>query len=678
VQTRFFSARKKAKTMSKTIELLQDITAATRGARSGLSTKGRMKRHPDFSAPRISSSRPKSDIGITFHFAHKTISKRNDISESQRDATSAPSHQSYIERLEAVEISSFNQIKIALESNLLTSHANSKFENFPYPELALEPGRDSFGTNGRTKADRVEFWRGIESNEGRTSRVQSRVIAELPHETSQEDRLKIAMQFCLEFHKERLPYWATIHSPNKNNDARNYHLHIAYYDRPSGRDENGRWDFATIETRKKKNRTRVETRPYKQKKTDTTRDRGWVKFLRKKFAEANNQVLSQGGYAKRLDYRSYGESGVRKKPTEHLGFKSSAAEKFGLETTRGKRNSRREFQWQIEVATRRWDERIVEHDTFLLFNSNLNDEQSWIEEKKSKAMLQEGRSQALLSAKYRILSEVLTGRISARTEFLSQERTRLSTNKRFRVSPESQQSLSLIDIETGIIDTRLPEISQIAEKCQAKSDHLRESSEDTWLNFSSFNSRVEQPTTEVIFDNNINYPIDDIFKADEDTTNDIETANISSNIDDIFGSDEVEKATLDSTITPDSKVVNSSHVDRDYPTIPGTLLIPDMSSRAEIRALNERLIGMTNREVRMRAIASRDAAEFLDSGIEKSHALRGWAVLRLESDKRGINLATGRQDLTKASDRERAELHRDETLGSILEVREEVIRIMSR
>jgi hypothetical protein len=664
--------------MSKTIELLQDITAATRGSRSGLSTKGRMKRHPDFSAPRISSSRPKSDIGITFHFAHKTISKRNDISESQRDATSAPSHQSYIERLEAVEISSFNQIKIALDSNLLTSHAHSKFERFSYPELALESGRDSFGTNGKTKADRVEFWRNIESNEGRTSRVQSRIIAELPHETSQEDRLKIAMKFCLEFHKEGLPYWATIHSPTKNNDARNYHLHIAYYDRPSGRDINGKWDFSIIELHKKKNRTRVETRPFKQKKTDTTRDRGWVKFLRKKFSEANNQILSQGGYEKRLDYRSYTESGIRKEPTEHLGFKSNAAEKFGLETTRGKRNSRREFQWKIEVATRKWDERIVEHDTFLLFNSNLDDEQSWVEEKKSKAKLREGRKQALLSAKYGILSEVLTGRISTRTEFLSQERTRLSTNEKFRGSPGSQQSLSLIDIETGIIDARLPEISQIAEKCQAKSAHLRETSEDIWLTFSSSNSRVEQLTTEYVFDNNINYPIDDTFKADDDTINDIETANISSNIDDIFGSVNTEETSLESTLPLDSKVVTNDHIEEDGPTIPGAFLIPDISSRVEIRALNERLIRMTNREVRMRAIASRDAAEFLDSGIEKNQAQRGWVVLRLESDKRGIDLSTGRQDLAKASDQERAALHRDETLGSILEVREEVIRIMSR
>ncbi|MDW4496573.1 hypothetical protein R5H30_01160 [Sulfitobacter sp. D35] len=114
------------------------------------------------------------------------------------------------------------------------------------------------------------------------------------------------------------------------------------------------------------------------------------------------------------------------------------------------------------------------------------------------------------------------------------------------------------------------------------------------------------------------------------------------------------------------------------PTIPGTFLVPEIKSQEDLVVLNEKLKNMTNREVRARAVTCHDAARFLDPGDEKDQAARGWKVLRSEAERRGINLNTGEQDMTKATDKERAKLHTDQGTEKVLEVRKKNVRVRSR
>ena len=73
--------------------------------------------------------------------------------------------------------------------------------------------------------------------------MQCRLVIELPHELTGEQRLAILQDFARKFEERGLPHYGVIHEPDENNDSRNYHAHFAYYDRPSRKLANGQWDF---------------------------------------------------------------------------------------------------------------------------------------------------------------------------------------------------------------------------------------------------------------------------------------------------------------------------------------------------------------------------------------------------------------------------------------------------
>ncbi|MBW6419805.1 hypothetical protein, partial [Celeribacter sp. PS-C1] len=108
------------------------------------------------------------------------------------------------------------------------------------------------------------------------------------------------------------------------------------------------------------------------------------------------------------------------------------------------------------------------------------------------------------------------------------------------------------------------------------------------------------------------------------------------------------------------------------PTIPGTLLIPDIGE-FNLQELDEQLKAMSNREVRARAIISKDAAEFVESGAERYQAKRGWLALAQEAEFRGIDIFTGQIDASKAKNKLRAALHSDVPNETVLEIREEIV-----
>ncbi len=70
---------------------------------------------------------------------------------------------------------------------------------------------------------------------GRGGVIQQRIVAELPAELSPLQRQELALRFCEPFEEHELPFWAAIHAPTDDNDARNFHLHINIYDHPCAR-----------------------------------------------------------------------------------------------------------------------------------------------------------------------------------------------------------------------------------------------------------------------------------------------------------------------------------------------------------------------------------------------------------------------------------------------------------
>lgn len=265
------------------------------------------------SVPKVASSRPLTDRGVTFHFRHTFVSKKG------RSKTSAAAHQSYIERESAVDRGE-------------ATSSNGKTD-------AL-----SFGTLGDTPKDRRAFWRKLEEASGMRGRIQCRLVVEIPHELSAARREALARTFCATFSEKSLPFWCSLHAPSDRNDKRNYHMHIVYSDRPARRLSDGRWDFEIEETRN--GRTR---RPFRQNKDREAQGSQWIKSLREFYAECANGELSKSGHRKRLDPRSYREAGVPKAPTLHLGPQAWSLEAAGEPTKPGASNSIKEILFRTSA-----------------------------------------------------------------------------------------------------------------------------------------------------------------------------------------------------------------------------------------------------------------------------------------------------------------------------------------
>lgn len=190
----------------------------------------------------------------------------------------------------------------------------------------------SFGNIGKNLATRIAFWDAVEVVEKRAdAKLQSRLIAELPHWVSAEARREIVARFAKEFEANSLGFWAAVHRPaiESGSDPRNFHLHLIWHDRAVlawNTDEDVVPEFAPT-----KDRTFVGPT--------------WIRTLRTKFAEAvNSVVLEEAQKVRQLPPRlffpgSYEALGIHVQPQRHLGpgriallrkgFVSSAAQRNG-------------------------------------------------------------------------------------------------------------------------------------------------------------------------------------------------------------------------------------------------------------------------------------------------------------------------------------------------------------
>lgn len=202
---------------------------------------------------------------------------------------------------------------------------------------------------------------GIAYRSGRGGTVQHRLVAELPHELSAAERAALVRRFCE--HLERLEedengepkgvmYTAAIHAPDAHNDARNYHLHVVFHDRPAKMNAAmGMWDFEVAEVfeRKGEIRTRYPLRQNKLRMVRGFEDgmdpeasgRNFIPGLRRTFSQITNEALERAGIERRYDPRTYKAMGIERTPTDHLGTSAAALEAAGVETTVGSLNAQK-------------------------------------------------------------------------------------------------------------------------------------------------------------------------------------------------------------------------------------------------------------------------------------------------------------------------------------------------
>jgi hypothetical protein len=183
---------------------------------------------------------------------------------------------------------------------------------------------------------------------GRGGRVQTRIIAELPHEITPAQRLKLAKEYCAEFDRLGLPYWAVIHAPVKHNDRRNFHIHIALSERPVKKmlhPDTGKtvWDFEIVEKYRSKCRHILTRHPFAQERNREIHHPSWVGIERRRLCNVLNKILEQSDSSKRYDHRSYKAMGLTQKAKKRIDPKIYAKERKGQMTEQG-----------IEAARQQW------------------------------------------------------------------------------------------------------------------------------------------------------------------------------------------------------------------------------------------------------------------------------------------------------------------------------------
>jgi hypothetical protein len=629
------------------------------------------------------------------------------MSDGGHSETIASAHQGYIERPSATELSTPEvDAFISQPSDAQGDEDVVLSDGFSYPDRNSDIGRTSFGTLGTTKAERKNFWNVVEQNEARRARVQSRIIAELPMELDQMERVQVASDFCQNFEDRKLPYWATLHAPSKRNDKRNFHLHIVYFDRPAGRDENGKWDFSVSEERTRKKSRKYTVRPFKNDKHSDTRDIHWPKRLRRSYSDSCNFHLSLGGHEKRHDPRSYKDSGVNKEPTEHLGNTLSAMETFGLDTEPGKRNARREIRWKIEQAEAPWVARwkLVQENKTLQSDSMTDIRESLV------AIASNGITSARKSASYSITSELLEARPTQRISFLEQEVQRLRKKDDLSSIVDTTQAISALSSEAAIIKDRQPQIMKTSQKCKDQGalfskrsrvlagqfDRLYLSSDQSTL----FDEGEMEPLglIDEIMDNDLDdpeaqnmapsYDENSIFDAEDlDSINDV--------IDDIaIENDQTEEPNIHSARPegrrrkdPIQQIIDSLSQDQGLDStevstqakqsradFPEAWPVDKPDNPNDVKLIDRELRDITNRDLRHKAIATRDATDLCEQGIVRNDLNRGWNILRFEAARRGLDLDTGKHDPTAANDPDRAKLHTDQDPCPIRVVRKNIAR----
>lgn len=169
--------------------------------------------------------------------------------------------------------------------------------------------------------DRQTLWNEVEKKEfnangsmKENARLAKEYTCALPHELTDQERIKIVDDFCRDFvKKHNVIVDACIHAPHDNDDEtdnKNFHVHIMFTTRV------------------------VNEKGGLGKKQRTFNDKGpeILKDSRATFANVVNTALEKAGQDARVDHRSYKERGLSLEATTHEGPEVTHLRRKGIET----------------------------------------------------------------------------------------------------------------------------------------------------------------------------------------------------------------------------------------------------------------------------------------------------------------------------------------------------------
>jgi len=204
-------------------------------------------------------------------------------------------------------------------------------------------GPISMGNLGPTLDVRLAFWDAVNKKEERADAVlQFRLDAELPYWLKPADRREIVTRFVKVFEENKLGFWAAVHRPDVagGTDPRNFHVHVVWHDRPVKK-------FGTVEN---------PTPEFEKKKARECRGEDWITLLRRKYADAANNVIREVAKrdkqlpVKMLHPGSYESLGIHVTPQRHEGPKKTALRRAAILTRAARHNLNVEHIDQENVA----------------------------------------------------------------------------------------------------------------------------------------------------------------------------------------------------------------------------------------------------------------------------------------------------------------------------------------
>ena len=171
----------------------------------------------------------------------------------------------------------------------------------------------------------------VKTRKPRSPIIQRRMVLELAHEIDDEARERALRRFCERIFGDDVAWHACIHSPENDNDARNFHAYVVYTQfAPEREPHHARWTFEDENSvPSPAHFIKVMSANQKVKGTSALKFRNeLIRDWRAAWADIQNEELDAVGANKVYDPRSYRDQGRPDlTPGKHRGTAQSAMER---------------------------------------------------------------------------------------------------------------------------------------------------------------------------------------------------------------------------------------------------------------------------------------------------------------------------------------------------------------
>jgi MobA/MobL family protein len=161
-------------------------------------------------------------------------------------------------------------------------------------------------------------------------RIATEIVIALPHELDAQTRRGLALSFASwPVNLHGVAAHVSLHAPDPEGDARNFHAHILLTHRMLGPDGFGEIANTRTQTRTRKGREMLE------QIAGVTATPADIRAVRRQWEAAVNHAYAKAGLDIRVDHRSHKDRDIEDVPTIHLGPKATAMERRGEPSERG-------------------------------------------------------------------------------------------------------------------------------------------------------------------------------------------------------------------------------------------------------------------------------------------------------------------------------------------------------